>query len=113
MIGSRQIMPKVALGGGGLIGPIALVQQGIRALFVDSIVGLTASFVHKKTSSVGAFCDTGTFTADLYIDNVVVLAIYENETFVLSEDILEDGSIIHVKIKTLVQPLSGLAVAVH
>jgi len=113
MIGSRQIKPRTPIGAGGLIGPIALVQQGIRALFVDSIVGPTASFVHTQTKNVITFCDSGAFTADLYIDNVIVLAIDENDTFSLSETLIADGSTIHVKIKTLTQPLSGLAVVIY
>ena len=75
MIGSRQIMPKMPTGGGHDPELYALFVQGHRPMFADAYMTNFVIFGGGTLAKCYAFCQVGTFTAEVYIDGLKTFAV--------------------------------------
>jgi hypothetical protein len=82
MIGSRQIKPRTALVASGGADPKAAFFQGYRKASVFPIALPPIFFFDTDTLeyAVGVTTDTEVFTANLYLNGVLIFAVTQDDT---------------------------------
>jgi hypothetical protein len=71
MIGSRQVKPLTPIGSEGPSATLAIFQQFDRPVFADMWLPLWWIFEEGNLTQCRGVCESGTFTAEIYIDDEV------------------------------------------
>jgi hypothetical protein len=78
MIGCKQIKPEMALSAS--VGAYAVFQQLWQPIFDDSILPPFVVFGNGSLKKCIGYAKTGTFTAEIYLDDVLVFIVTESDT---------------------------------